>query len=315
MKKTLLRIATRKSALALWQANYVKNRLLKSYPKLSVELLEITTAGDKNLNDPLYKFGGKGLFVKELEQALLEGHADIAVHSLKDMPMDIPQGLIIAAICEREDPRDVLIANQVADLASLPMGSVVGTTSLRRMCQLLSLRPDLQIQSLRGNVDTRLRYLDEGKFSAIILAAAGLHRLSLGHRIAEYFSVEQFLPAAGQGALAIESRVSDQNTLELVKLLNHPATNTCVRAERTLNQRLDGGCQVPIGAYATLNAGRLTLQSLVGSPDGKVILRATATSEPEDAENLGVKVAENLLQQGADEILQSLKNLENGFGV
>lgn len=314
MKKSLLRIATRKSALALCQTNYIKSQLQKIYPKLVVELIEITTTGDKNLNDPLHKVGGKRLFVKELEQALLEGKADLAVHSLKDIPADIPLGLTIAAISKREDPRDVLLSNVASNLASLPTGAVVGTTSLRRICQLRAIRPDLEIKPLRGNVDTRLQRLDEHKFDAIVLAAAGLNRLGLQQRITEFFSSSQFLPAAGQGALAIETR-EDQEIREIVRPLNHEETQYCVTAERALNLRLDGGCQVPIGALATLKNGQLLLEGLVGSPDGKSILRANGAAKAKDAEILGVYVAEDLLKQGAEKILQAIKTPENGFGA
>lgn len=301
--KKILRIATRKSALALWQANYVKQQLLSLHPHLTFELLEITTSGDKNIDTPLYKTGGKGLFVKEIEQALLERQADLAVHSMKDVPMEIPPDLIIAAVGEREDPRDVLVTNLASSLGTLPVGAVVGTTSLRRMCQLLALRPDLQVEPLRGNVDTRVRRLDEGIYDAIVLAAAGLQRLNLGHRIVEYFPIDQFIPAAGQGALAIECRHADTYMRELVVPLNHPVTHLCVTAERALNRRLDGGCEVPIAAYATYNAECLTLRSLVGSKDGTHIIRAFGTAEAVEAENLGIRVAEDLLSQGAKEIL------------
>jgi hydroxymethylbilane synthase len=305
MKKNILRIATRKSALALWQGNHIKQLLQKKYPDLLVELVGITTSGDKQTTGVLSE--GKGLFVKELEQALLDNQADIAVHSMKDVPMDFPVGLGIAAICEREDPRDVLVSQHYKKLVELPAGSKVGTSSLRRSCQLQALFPQLAMQPLRGNVDTRLRHLDENKFDAIILAAAGLKRLGLQNRITEYLSPEICLPAVGQGALGIECRVDDAAVLELIKFLNHPATQYCVRAERALNERLCGGCQVPVAAYAVLDMGKISLRGLVGRPDGSVILRATTQADMQQAEELGKQVAEDLLRQGAAEILDDFK--------
>lgn len=304
MKKNQLRIATRQSPLALWQANHIKQRLEQAYPDLKVELLGITTSGDKLVNGPLNKSGGKGLFVKELEQALLENKADIAVHSMKDVPMEFPEGLEIAVICERADPRDAFISNHYKSLAELPVGAVVGTSSLRRTCQLHQARPDLNMQILRGNVDTRLKRLDENKYDAIILAAAGLLRLGLQQRITEYLSPEVCLPAVGQGALGIECRSADREVLELIKFLNHPSTQQCVLAERAMNLRLHGGCQVPVAAYAILQDEKIMLRGLVGKPDGSILLHANAIDIVNNAVMLGKKVAEDLLQQGAAQILK-----------
>lgn len=313
MIKTCIRIATRKSALALWQANYIKDQLTSVYPQLKIELLGITTTGDKNLTSPLNVMGGKGLFVKELENALLENQADIAVHSMKDVPMEFPKGLDIMAICKRADPRDSLICNSYTSLTSLPAGSVIGTSSLRRLCQLRFLRPDLNIQPLRGNVDTRLKYLDEGKFSAIILAVAGLQRLGLQQRITEYLSPPLFLPAVGQGALGIECRINDRETCELIKILNDEESQLCVNAERALNAHLEGGCQVPIAAYARLENNLLHLQGMVGSLDGQTILRTEITGPISEAKDIGIQAAEQLIKQGAKKILAPIINKENGF--
>jgi len=315
MKQKIFRIATRQSMLALWQANHIKKCLTALHPQLQIELLGITTSGDKNLTGPLSNIGGKALFVKELEQALLEGRADIAVHSMKDVPMDFPEGLALTAICKREDPRDAFLATKFPNLAALPAGAVIGTASLRRLCQLRALRPDLVVQPLRGNIDTRLQRLESGLFDAIILAAAGLHRLGFTNRITEYLPLTQFLPAAGQGALAIESRENDAATLALIKPLNDLTTQLCIQAERALNQQLDGGCQVPIAAYATLEQQQLQLQGMVGSLDGKTILYATESGPSNTAEQLGKQVAQQLLAQGAYAILQQIKTQENGFGA
>jgi hydroxymethylbilane synthase len=304
MSKDILRIATRQSALALWQANYIKQQLEQQQPQLKIELIGITTSGDKLATSTLNKVGGKGLFVKELEQALLDKQADIAVHSMKDVPMDFPPGLGLGAICEREDPRDVFVSNQYKKLTDLPRGSVIGTSSLRRTCQLRAVRSDLAIQVLRGNVDTRLKRLDENKFAAIILAAAGLKRLNLQQRITEYLTLEICLPAVGQGALGIECRLEDSKVLELIKFLDHEATRVCVTAERAMNKQLNGGCQVPVAAYAVLNNKRVLLQGLVGKPTGDLIIKAQAEDVIDNAELLGVSVAENLLRQGAATILR-----------
>lgn len=297
-----LRIATRKSPLALWQADYVKARLLAHHPQLQIELVTFTTQGDKILDTPLAKIGGKGLFVKELEVALLEGRADLAVHSMKDVPMDCPEGLAITTICEREDPTDALVSNHFASLAALPQGAIVGTSSLRRQCQLRALRPDLVIHDLRGNVGTRLGRLDSGEYDAIILASAGLKRLGLQSRIRQ--SLTELLPAVGQGAVGIESRTDDAELLALLAPLHHTATALCVHAERAMNKRLQGGCQVPIAGFATIDHDVVTLQALVGSIDGQRIIRYQAQSADLQAvEALGQQVANGLLTQGAAEIL------------
>lgn len=301
--KDILRIATRQSPLALWQANFVKSELEKYFPELSVELVTMVTKGDVILDTPLAKIGGKGLFVKELELALLENRADIAVHSMKDVPMSFPEGLGLAVICEREDPRDAFVSNKFNSLDELPEGSIIGTSSLRRQCQLMAKYPHLQVKSLRGNVGTRLSKLDNGEYDAIILASAGLIRLGLKERIRSYISVEQSLPAAGQGAVGIETRVNDERILNYVAKLNHNSTACCVLAERAMNTRLQGGCQVPIGGFATLEGDEITLKALVGSLDGSQIIRASAKANKQDAEQLGISVAEQLLAQGADKIL------------
>ncbi|MCQ2043508.1 hydroxymethylbilane synthase [Stutzerimonas kunmingensis] len=301
-----IRIATRKSALALWQAEYVKARLEASHPGLKVSLVPMVSRGDKLLDAPLAKIGGKGLFVKELETALMENEADIAVHSMKDVPMEFPEGLGLYYICEREDPRDAFVSNHFDDLDALPPGSVVGTSSLRRQAQLLARRPDLKIQFLRGNVNTRLAKLDAGEYDAIILAAAGLIRLGFGERIRSSISVDESLPAGGQGAVGIECRTTDSELHALLECLNHAPTATRVVAERALNKRLNGGCQVPIACYAVLEGDQLWLRGLVGQPDGTVLLRAEGRAPAADAEALGVQVAEALLDQGAEQILQAV---------
>ncbi|MCQ4292567.1 hydroxymethylbilane synthase [Pseudomonas stutzeri] len=301
-----IRIATRKSALALWQAEYVKARLEASHPGLKVSLVPMVSRGDKLLDAPLAKIGGKGLFVKELETALMENEADIAVHSMKDVPMEFPEGLGLYCICEREDPRDAFVSNRFDDLDALPPGSVVGTSSLRRQAQLLARRPDLKIQFLRGNVNTRLAKLDAGEYDAIILAAAGLIRLGFGERIRSSIGVDESLPAGGQGAVGIECRTTDSELHALLECLNHAPTATRVVAERALNKRLNGGCQVPIACYAVLEGEQLWLRGLVGQPDGTVLLRAEGRAPAADAEALGVQVAEALLDQGAEQILQAV---------
>lgn len=301
--KEILRIATRQSPLALWQANFVKAELEKYYPNLTVELVTMVTKGDVILDTPLAKIGGKGLFVKELELALLEERADIAVHSMKDVPMSFPEGLGLAVICEREDPRDAFVSNRYASLAELPEGAIVGTSSLRRQCQLMAAYPHLTVKSLRGNVGTRLSKLDNGEYDAIILASAGLIRLGMPERIKSFISVEDSLPAAGQGAVGIETRVNDTRVLNYLAKLNHNPTACCVMAERAMNTRLQGGCQVPIGGFATLNGEELELNALVGSLDGSTIIRASGKAHQRDAEQLGIRIAEQLLAQGADKIL------------
>ena len=298
-----VRIATRKSQLALWQANHVRERLLNRRRGLEVALLEILSAGDKTLDVPLSRVGGKGLFLKELEQALLRGEADLAVHSIKDMTTALPDGLGIAAICPRDDPRDAFVSNRVDAIARLPRGAVVGTCSLRRQCQLRARFPNLRFANLRGNVPTRLDKLDRGEFDAIVLAAAGLKRLQLEHRIAEYLIPEICLPAVGQGAIGIECRVDDADILELVKPLNHADSAICVTAERAANARLGGGCHVPLAVHAELQKGRIRVRAMVGSPDGSNLLAGEKTGARADAAGVGREVAEDLLARGAGDIL------------
>ena len=306
MLDNVLRIATRQSPLALWQAHYVKQRLEACHPQLTVELVPMVTRGDIILDTPLAKVGGKGLFVKELELALLEGRADIAVHSMKDVPVEFPEGLGLVTICERDDPRDAFVSNNFSSLDSLPAGSVVGTSSLRRQCQIAERRPDLVIRSLRGNVGTRLGKLDNGDYDAIILAVAGLNRLGLQSRIRYALPAEVSLPAVGQGAVGIECRLDDEHTQALLASLNHEETAIRVRAERAMNMRLEGGCQVPIGSYAELKEGELWLRALVGAPDGSILVRGERRGKPQDAEEMGVSLAEELLDKGAREILAAV---------
>lgn len=302
----LLRIATRKSALALWQAEYVKAELERHHPDLTVELVPMTSRGDKILDVPLAKVGGKGLFVKELEHALLHDEADIAVHSMKDVPMEFPEQLGLAVICPREDPRDAFVSNHFNSVTDLPSGSVVGTSSLRRQCQLLSKRPDLQVKFLRGNVNTRLRKLDDGEYDAIILATAGLVRLEMEDRIRERIAPEFCLPAGGQGAVGIETRLKDERIVELLQPLHCPTTAEQVLAERAMNRRLEGGCQVPIGCFALQEGDQLWLRGLVGSPDGTNMLEDDIRGPIADGEAMGVTLAERLLAVGADKILREV---------
>ncbi|GAB4293209.1 MAG: hydroxymethylbilane synthase [Thiohalomonadaceae bacterium] len=306
MAKNLIRIATRQSLLALWQAEYVSARLKECHPGLEVELVKMVSQGDKILDTPLAKIGGKGLFVKELEEGLLAGRADIAVHSMKDVPMAFPEGLHLAVICEREDPRDAFVSNTYQSFEALPQGAVVGTSSLRRQCQLLARRPDLRVKFLRGNVQTRLKKLDDGEYDAIILASAGLIRLGLQNRITELLDITVSLPAVGQGAVGIECRSDDAEVNALLAPLNHAPTATRVKAERAMNTRLEGGCQVPIGGYAELDHGVIVLHGLVGRPDGSAVVRGSISGKPEDAEELGKVLAEDLLSRGADAILREV---------
>ncbi|WP_439105502.1 hydroxymethylbilane synthase [Congregibacter sp.] len=296
-------IATRESPLALWQAHFVRDTLLETHPGISVELLGMTSRGDQILDVPLAKVGGKGLFVKELETALLDGRAHIAVHSMKDVPMEFPEGLELAVICEREEPADAFVSNNFENLDALPSGAVVGTSSLRRECQLRANRPDLEVRFLRGNVNTRLRKLDEGEYDAIILACAGLLRLEMGERIRARIPVMESLPAGGQGAVGIEIRSDDQATRQLLAPLHHGPTAERVLAERALNRHLQGGCEVPIASYAVHEGDQLWLRGLVGRPDGSNTLRADARGSCKNPEELGVSVAEALLEAGAAEIL------------
>ena len=298
-----LRIATRKSPLAVWQAEHVARKLAELHPGIHIELKLMVTRGDKILDSPLSKVGGKGLFVKELEQGIMDGKADIAVHSMKDVPMEFPEGLHLAVIMEREDPRDAFVSNKYTDLEALPKGAHVGTSSLRRSTQLRERFPHLEILDLRGNVNTRLKKLDDGNYDAIILAAAGLKRLGFDERITTVLSPEESLPAMGQGAIGIECRQGDSDIEALIGPLNHTETALCVSAERAMNNRLNGGCQVPIAGYAELHEGLLNLRGLVGSPDGKRVVRVELEASALDAESLGRKAAQDLLEQGAGEIL------------
>lgn len=301
-----VRIATRKSPLAIWQAEHVAQALRKARPGLSVELIGMSTQGDKILDTPLAKLGGKGLFVKELEQGMLENRADIAVHSMKDVPVDLPDGLHLPVIMKREDPRDAFVSNNFKALSTLHKGAVVGTSSLRRQCQLADMYPDLQIAPLRGNVNTRLRKLDEGAYDALILASAGLKRLGFAERITAFIEPEASLPAIGQGAIGIECRQEDTRLNELLQLLHHESSACCIRAERAMNRRLMGGCQVPIAGFAVIEQNDLYLRGLVGEPDGSRIIRAEIRGSQTEADSLGRTLADDLLLQGADQILRHL---------
>ncbi|CAA0080416.1 Porphobilinogen deaminase [BD1-7 clade bacterium] len=309
----ILTIATRKSPLAMWQAEYVKQVLESHHSNLTVEFHAISTRGDKLLDSPLAKIGGKGLFVKELERAILDGESDIAVHSMKDVPMHFPDGLCLGPICEREDPRDAFISNQYDSIDALPEAAVVGTSSLRRQSQLQKYRPDIVVKFLRGNVNTRLRKLDDGEYDAIILAAAGMLRLKMAERIRSYIPDTLSLPACGQGAVGIELRSGDAETAALLEVLHHEPSAVCVRAERAMNTRLNGGCQVPIAGFAQIvdNAGeeQLYMRGLVGSVDGKTMLYAEGHDTLANAETLGERLAEDLLAQGADKILASIEHV------
>jgi len=305
MTKTL-RIATRQSPLALWQAEHVKRRLQEAHAGLEIELITMKTQGDKILDTPLAKIGGKGLFVKELEQGMLEGRADIAVHSIKDVPMEFPEGLFLSTILEGEEPCDAFVSNKFNNVDELPEGAIVGTCSLRRACQLLNKRPDLKIRDLRGNVNTRLAKLDAGEFDAIILACAGLIRLEMSERIRQRIPSELILPAVGQGAVGIESRVGDEDTLALLAVLDHADTRDRVVAERAFNHRLQGGCQVPIACHSILEGDTLKMRGLVGEVDGSRIIESAISGSRHDAEKLGIELANDLLAQGAKEILDKL---------
>ncbi|MCU0936988.1 MAG: hydroxymethylbilane synthase [Gammaproteobacteria bacterium] len=301
-----LRIATRKSPLALWQAEHAAELLRRAHPGLAVELVPMTTRGDRILDVPLAKVGGKGLFVKELEQGLLDGTADIAVHSMKDVPVELPEGLHLPVVLAREDPRDAFVSVRYARLDDLPRGAVVGTSSLRRQVQLLERRPDLRIEGLRGNVGTRLEKLDRGDYDAIVLASAGLKRLGAGDRIREPLSPDTLLPAIGQGAIGVECRRGDRRVETLIAVLHDPETDVRVRAERALNARLAGGCQVPIAGHAELDGDRVRLRGLVGRPDGARVVRGAVGGPRVTAEALGEGLAEDLLARGAAEILRDL---------
>lgn len=312
MRKQKVIIGTRGSKLALWQAEWVKSELQRLHPGLEVELNKIKTTGDKILDVPLAKVGGKGLFVKEIEEALLSGGADLAVHSMKDVPTDFPEGLYLPVICRREDPRDAFITKKenngrgIKSFKDLLHGATVGTSSLRRSCQLLSLRPDLKIEQLRGNLDTRLRKLDEGRFDAIVLAAAGVKRLGWADRITEIIPMDISLPAIGQGAIGIECRMTDEFINGLIAPLDHSETSVCVRAERAFLKKLEGGCQVPIAAHARLFQGRVVMDGLVGSITGDRIVRGHREGGVDDAEPMGTSLAEDILSRGAKEILDEV---------
>jgi len=337
MKIKKISIGTRGSKLALWQAEWIKSELEKRYPYLEIDLNRIKTTGDKILDVPLAKVGGKGLFVKEIEEALLRDEADIAVHSMKDVPTEFPEGLHLAVVCKREDPRDALIISEKLKvksercnppvpplekggkggfekrkikslLYSLPKCARIGTSSLRRSCQLLNIRPDLKIEQLRGNLDTRLRKLDEGQFDAVILATAGVKRLGLKNRITEILPFTISLPAIGQGAIGIECRIDDEFIRNLIVPLNHPETSLCVKTERAFLKRLGGGCQVPIAAYAKLDNGRLKMDALVGSITGGRLIKGHIEGLPVHVEHLGIKLAEDILSRGAKEILDEVYN-------
>lgn len=299
-------IASRESALAMWQARHIQARLQALYPETEVTILGMTTTGDQILDTPLAKVGGKGLFVKELETALAVGRADLAVHSMKDVPMNLPEGFMLAATGEREDPRDAFVSNNFASLEDLPAGSIVGTSSLRRQSQLQARFPHLKIESLRGNLQTRLRKLDEGQYAAIILAAAGLIRLELGSRIRQFISTEQSIPAVGQGALGIEISASRPDLLAILAPLNHADTQVCVEAERGMSRTLAGSCTVPLGAYAVCEHDQIRIRGFVASVDGKQMLVETATGSRNHAEALGRQLAGQLVAQGADKILAAL---------
>jgi len=310
MSTNLLRIATRKSPLALWQAEHVRERLLAEHPGLQVELVTMSTQGDRVLDSPLAKIGGKGLFVKELELAMLEDRADIAVHSMKDVPAELPEGLGIGAILEREDPRDAFVSSQFSSIGDLPQGASVGTSSLRRQCQLRAARPDLKILDLRGNVGTRLSKLDDGQYDAIVLACAGLRRLGLEQRIACAISPDEMLPAIAQGVIGIECRLDDERVAELIRSLAHVETGLRTRAERAMNAALAGGCQAPVAGYSELKEGIIELRGLVGWPDGSEIIRAEISGPPEQAESMGRQLAEDLLARGGRPILDELLSSE-----
>lgn len=307
MTNQVLRIATRKSPLALWQAHHVAQALQQFYPRTKLEIVEMTTKGDKILDAPLAKIGGKGLFVKELEQGLLEGRADIAVHSMKDVPSKFPDGLHLPVIMNREEPYDAFVSNHYENLAALPQGAIVGTASLRRQSQLLARRPDLDIRPLRGNVGTRLSKLDAGEFDAIILAAAGLRRLELSERIRERLKPDVMLPAVGQGALGIECRQDDVDTHLMIAVLNNFITQRRVLAERAFNFTLGGSCQIPIAGFAELTEAGLLLRGFVGDTAGQQVLKGHRQGTIEQAEILGETLAQDLLTQGAERLLSDLR--------
>ncbi len=306
MADKIIRIATRQSPLALWQAEHVAALLVKAFPRIKTELVKMVTRGDKVLDAPLAKIGGKGLFVKELEQGMLEGSADIAVHSMKDVPIEFPEGLHLSAILLREDPTDAFVSNMYATLNELPANAKIGTSSLRRECQLKEQFPYAEVMPLRGNVNTRLAKLDAGHYDAIILASAGLKRLAMTDRIAHSLDANTSLPAVGQGAIGIECRVDDAEINAMLRVLHDAETGLCVTAERAMNKRLNGGCQVPIAGFAQLIEGQIFMRGLVGNPDGSVLYRAESSGNSDQAEAIGIQIAEDLLAQGADKLLQAL---------
>lgn len=306
MTVKVIRIATRKSPLALWQAEHVADLLERAFPGIKTELVKMVTQGDKILDAPLAKVGGKGLFVKELEQGILEGSADIAVHSMKDVPVEFPEGLHLAAILSREDPTDAFVSNRYSSLNELPPNARIGTSSLRRQCQIKEKFPDAEVISLRGNVHTRLAKLDANLYDAIILASAGLKRLGIAERITQSLDTSISLPAVGQGAIGIECRVDDVEINEILSALHDTETGLCVSAERAMNARLNGGCQVPIAGFAGKEGAQLFMRGLVGNPDGSVLYRAERAGGLDQAEAIGRLIAEDLLAQGADKILQAL---------
>jgi len=306
LAKRIIRIATRKSPLALWQAEHVAERLEQEFPDVTAELVKMVTKGDKILDAPLAKIGGKGLFVKELEQGMLEGSADIAVHSMKDVPVEFPEGLHLSAILNREDPTDAFVSNKYKSLDELPKNAKVGTSSLRRQCQIKERFPDIEILSLRGNVNTRLAKLDAGEYDAIILASAGLKRLGMGDRITQCLDTDISLPAIGQGAVGVECRIDDQEMNDYLNVLQDEQTTIRITAERAMNERLKGGCQVPIAGFAEIQGDQLVMRGLVGSPDGTLLYRAERKGSFAQAKEIGVEIAEDLLAQGADKILKDL---------
>lgn len=304
--KNKIVIGSRGSKLALWQSEHIAARLRALHTGLNVEIRRITTMGDKILDVPLAKIGGKGLFTKELENAMLDGTIDLAVHSLKDMPTQLPEGLVLAAITEREEPYDALVSPRFKTLAALPQGAIVGTSSLRRQAQLLAVRPDLQVRSLRGNVDTRLSRVEDGTFDAIILAAAGLKRLGFGDKITQILPPSVSLPAVGQGALAIEARADDTFTQALLQELDHEETRLAVTAERAFLRTVEGGCQVPVGVHAALDGDGLRIEALIAALDGQTVLRDVITGASGQADALGRELAERMLAAGGREIMQSV---------
>lgn len=311
MAINVIRIISRESPLAMWQAKYVREQLIAYHSGLQVTIIGITTQADKFLNQSLASMGGKGAFVKELEYSLLNGDADIAVHSMKDVPIDLPSGLCLPVIMQREDVSDAFVSRQYNSLDNLPSEKIVGTSSLRRQCQLMALRPDMKIKEIRGNLGTRLKKLDDGEFDALILASAGLSRLGLGEQINHVIPAKQILPAVGQGALGIETRENDERVLELVSVLNDNETNTCVSAERAVSSRLNGGCHAPIAAYAQISNDRLMIDAMVGKLDGSEIIRKSINGLKQEADQLGEQLGVELLESGAELILREALNAEH----